>query len=874
MQATTHQTGVRPVGTQGRPVSISVNAFAIKSLPTTRFFHYDVIFEPEVKDPHKAQNILDKLQTISRPDIFKSRVAFDGKKNLYSPIELVPGGGAEFEVFLGDRPPPPGIKRGTFLVRIKKVATIEPVVKGSNRAISGSKSGGAMSHDPQMSVNLLQALVRQAPLMGSATYNSRCVFDPHSKENKNIGGGFQLWRGYFQSVRPTADKMILNVDISTAVVYRSVSVVDWALAYLDSVSRERVDVRYLENLTPQHQHWKMLKAALKNVKVTAAYPPGRKDARPIKYLVPNVGAIEFQKDGQPTTIQEYFRSHHGKNLQRPRLFGLSMDVKGKTIVPAEVCQIEPGQLHRNLLPTALAKEALEFSTKAPQDRLQQIINAVKGSFLNYTDSDFVRRVGMEIDLQPMTIRGRLLGSPGIKYNAENVVNMVQGAWKTKPHRFQDTRGSKGSVWAVVSLSERSRDPEIVKFVEELRATCIGFGMEIAPLQGSVRRGSSQGGVERMLEDTKRQIPKPTLTIVVLPDQAHALPQRKHVKVWGDTTGNMATQCVMDSKLQRRRPFDSYYVNLALKINARLGGVNSSAIGPVASQLLQAPIMVLGADVGHPGPGVKDKPSIASLVASCDRTLTRYAAFTQLQPPRVEVIESLEQMVFEALVYFYQRNPNLGYIPGPKCPPPLRNVVFYRDGVSEGEYQDVFTTEAAMIRAGWTRFFREKQWREPPLLLTYIVVGKRHHFRFIPDRRAGDDVKDKSGNVHAGLVVDTEVVSPTTVDFYLQSHGGLLGTSRPAHYIVLWNDAVCGNNRMSLDGLQEFSFYLCHVYARASRSISIPAPVYYADLVCARANYYFDESLESEIATASSETCDIDKWRAGFHPPGPQNMYFV
>ena len=66
------------------------------------------------------------------------------------------------------------------------------------------------------------------------------------------------------------------------------------------------------------------------------------------------------------------------------------------------------------------------------------------------------------------------------------------------------------------------------------------------------------------------------------------------------------------------------------------------------------------------------------------------------------------------------------------------------------------------------------------------------------------IKDKTGNVFGGLVVDKEVTSPHKSDFYLQSHPGLKGSkylksfginglltgcpiaSRPSHYIVLYN----------------------------------------------------------------------------------------
>lgn len=43
--------------------------------------------------------------------------------------------------------------------------------------------------------------------------------------------------------------------------------------------------------------------------------------------------------------------------------------------------------------------------------------------------------------------------------------------------------------------------------------------------------------------------------------------------------------------------------------------------------------------------------------------------------------------------------------------------------------------------------------------------------------------DRSGNCPAGTVVDREIGHPTEFDYFLQSHGGLLGTSRPAHYSV-------------------------------------------------------------------------------------------
>jgi eukaryotic translation initiation factor 2C len=52
----------------------------------------------------------------------------------------------------------------------------------------------------------------------------------------------------------------------------------------------------------------------------------------------------------------------------------------------------------------------------------------------------------------------------------------------------------------------------------------------------------------------------------------------------------------------------------------------------------------GADVGHPGAGVKNQPSIASLVWSHDINAVQYVAFSRVQRPRTEIIEDLQAMM--------------------------------------------------------------------------------------------------------------------------------------------------------------------------------------------------------------------------------------
>ncbi|KAF8898239.1 Piwi domain-containing protein [Gymnopilus junonius] len=136
------------------------------------------------------------------------------------------------------------------------------------------------------------------------------------------------------------------------------------------------------------------------------------------------------------------------------------------------------------------------------------------------------------------------------------------------------------------------------------------------------------------------------------------------------------------------------------------------------------------------------------------------------------------------------------------------------------------------------------------------------------------------NCPAGSLIDSEVTHPTERGFYLQSHAAIQGASRSSHYVVLHNE----NFQSQLPKIEELAYTFCHVYAKATRSVSIPAPVYYADLVCSRgqfhvepnANLHFDDT-SSSISGFSGGKPNFEAWRDAFKPAYPKiskKMYFI
>ncbi|VEL26252.1 unnamed protein product [Protopolystoma xenopodis] len=74
---------------------------------------------------------------------------------------------------------------------------------------------------------------------------------------------------------------------------------------------------------------------------------------------------------------------------------------------------------------------------------------------------------------------------------------------------------------------------------------------------------------------------------------------------------------------------------------------------------------------------KTKPSIAAVVASMDAHPSRYSATVRVQSHRQEVIQELYPMVKDLLLQFYRST---------RFKP--TRVIYYRDGVSEGQFSNV------------------------------------------------------------------------------------------------------------------------------------------------------------------------------------------
>uniref|UniRef100_A0AC35TIA3 Piwi domain-containing protein n=1 Tax=Rhabditophanes sp. KR3021 TaxID=114890 RepID=A0AC35TIA3_9BILA len=152
-----------------------------------------------------------------------------------------------------------------------------------------------------------------------------------------------------------------------------------------------------------------------------------------------------------------------------------------------------------------------------------------------------------------------------------------------------------------------------------------------------------------------------------------------------------------------------------------------------------------------------------------------------------------------------------------------HIVVFRDGVSDSQFKITMEQEVSSIQRACSSLSDKYK-----PTITFMVVQKRHQVRFYEPSRKFDRQGGNAGNLKNGTIIDRDIINPELFDFYAVLHRGILGTSRPCHIYVLYDDWALPAEYVYL-----LSYYMAYVCTRCESPIGIPAPCYYADLACTR-----------------------------------------
>ncbi|XP_061517134.1 protein argonaute-2 [Anopheles gambiae] len=798
------RTDLRPVlvrrgahGKRGKPVSVEANFFRLllDKLKGTAY-HYDVAIEPD--RPKKFYRPV--FAQFCRENYPGAMLAFDGQKNAYTTRKL---SDKKAKVVFQ---PDDGGKQREYTVQVKEAAQLDLGVLKTYM-----KSNEETMAKPMSAIQCLDVVLRSAYENNPNFVRFKRAVYAVPRQSIDIGRGHELWFGLFQSAL-LGSRPYLNVDVSHKAFPMGAPV----LKVIGDFNRGQVD--QVSGWVQQELH-----SFLKGMDVVYTNPTTRmaKRMRCNGLREPASQQMFKLEDGTRLSVADYFARKLNFRLRYPNLPVLHVGSTVRSVyVPAELCDIPAGQALNKNNPEECTRDIIRYAATSAPERKRKILDLASQIQYNKCPTllDFGITVGNEFEKVP----ARIIDAPPIEYARGEKIPPQRGVWRAEGKNFivPSTELSKRPLrWRILNLDLYTNEATVKKFGEMLQSQAMRCNVQMEPFDMAktyvlVRdMRNCLRDIGTLLQNIKRE--EPAVTIVVLPSRGDAYAKVKQKAELASERIGLLTQCVKGMTVAKKGTDMSTLNNIMLKINAKTNGTNHCISQVAVPPLGRGKVMYIGADVTHPLS--ENEPSVVGVAALYDLTGFRYNCSVRLQGARDEMIRDLENIVQRQLLLYKQYN---GALP--------ERIMYYRDGVSDGQFAEILTIELQALHAAIARV-------EPGYkpAVTFIVVQKRHHTRFFP--QPGCPTEGKNGNVPPGTIVDSEITTPDRYEFYLVSHAAVQGVAKPTKYVVLYDDSNCHP-----DSLQALTYNLCHLFARCNRAVSYPAPTYYAHLAAYRGRVYIKD----------------------------------
>ncbi|KAF7919909.1 uncharacterized protein EAE98_009143 [Botrytis deweyae] len=911
-------------GENGRKVQLYANYFALNTSPSFALGRYPVTISPSMDDKKKKREQLFNL-ILELPEFANIPLATDFASMIITPNKLPFKEERVFDIpWRNEGEDDPLSNAQIYKVRIGSPTsyTIPDLVQSLGN-ISAANVSEVQREEAIQAMNTVMGFFAKSQKGTVSIANNRHFSTAQAGNQHNyttLNYGLEAIRGFYQSVRPATGRLLLNVNVTHSVFLERGPLnvffqrLGHAHSVVDKIKRKRVEVTHLAAkksksgiIIPREKTiWDLARPSdgrtEEHPPQVAKYGAGPKE---VKFWIsaeqPSTKAKTPSKPGSKQgskpaatinkyiTVYDYFKFKYPNIVLNPKFPVINVgNDSNPSYLPAEVCNIKPGQIVKKSLLGDQTRLMLDFANRRPEPNAMSIITSGKQVLgLNNKDNPLLSKFGVQVGNSLITVQGRVLPPPVINYKNRQHRPMTKvpmdGSWNMRDTRFH-TCGDLGNwTYMVVESDKRGArwDHEAAaNTVKQFKAHLEGAGIGVqgwmdtpAPTPKHIdgNETATSADIERVFRmmSTSSNLKKPKFLLCILPVDDVML--YNTIKRFGDTRAGIHTVCVQHSKFAKGDP--QYFGNVALKFNLKAGGINQTI--DKLGIINEGKTMVVGIDVTHPSPGSKDTaPSVAAMVTSTDKLLGQWSGICRLQgQARQEPVSELEPMFIRQLDIWQRKNKKLP-----------DNILIYRDGVSEGQYNILLEQELPKIRNACRQKYPADYTKKSLPRISIIVCGKRHHTRFYPK---DTDSADSKSNCPAGTVVDRGVTESRNWDFFLQPHQSLMGTARPCHYFVIQDEIfksqkVKAPHTTSADSLEELTHNMCHLFGRATKAVSLCPPAYYADLLCTRMRAYLADQYDPPTGRTTPEpgnpstpsTNAIGQGRINIHQDITESMFWI
>lgn len=207
-------------------------------------------------------------------------------------------------------------------------------------------------------------------------------------------------------------------------------------------------------------------------------------------------------------------------------------------MPAELCEIEKGNVYRDKLSDTETAEMIKYACNPPRINAENIVDKGFPSLGYNPPKSVLAGFGVTVDNQLLVVPGRELLAPRLSYKAGQA-RVQNGSWNILDIKFQ--RGATVANWWVLvvrdgkSLVRGPEDPRFKGLVEAFRTKMVSSGMTVPPAPPSLlppaalvnpnsdpNRKESLNVIRNTLKNElqKRGGKKPSFVLVVLENRDH------------------------------------------------------------------------------------------------------------------------------------------------------------------------------------------------------------------------------------------------------------------------------------------------------------------------------------------------------------------
>ena len=533
-----------------------------------------------------------------------------------------------------------------------------------------------------------------------------------------------------------------------------------------------------------------------------------------------------------TSMAMYFHNVYDHDFDRA---GAIVLTKGGVAYPMEICYVVPGQRYPFKLYEHQTSAMIKFAVTRPDIRASEINKGIES--LNWANDRYLQHYGLKIEKKMVQTRARLLQPPRVEFGKKRTVDpKTNGQWSIEGQEFIEKNVQPLQHWGVMQLNHFGRQPqigeaEIQHFLQLFTSEYVRYGGNVVNKRPIIMNGSGQdlgkavAGLYAAVAKNCNANEKPQLLVFIVNGKAKDNYDR--LKKSCDCRFGVVSQVMQSIHVVKHAP--QYIGNVLMKVNAKLGGCTARALPSTGKPgtghtYFNTPTMIIGADVSHPGPGALGS-SMAAVSVSLDKSGIKYVAACETNGHRIEVIapwnwnELVRPLLIQWLIKFN------GTVP--------KHVIYIRDGVSAGQYQQILQYELRDMKNVWETIPNLDMAKVKEIKYTVIIASKRHHIRMFP----ADHNKDRNNNALPGTLVERDVTTARDWDFYLCAHKAIQGTSRPVHYAVIKDEMY-----VKPDYLIQMIYDQSYQYVRSTTSVSIHPAVYYAHLAARRSVGHERDSL--------------------------------